>query len=137
MVRTDQLILDTFTGPRTLDDIQDGLTAPWAAHSEVPERIRTRLGLAVAEVGANIIEHAGQGGPVRLRMESVVGGNVVTVTFTDEGVAAPVDLTSVAMPAALAERGRGLAIAQAVLSELAYRRRGAVNEWTLVSEPFG
>lgn len=137
MVRTELLILETVTGPAALDDIQDNLQSLWAAHSEVPERIRTRVALAVAEVGANIIEHAGRGAPVKLRMESGVLGDVVKVTFTDEGAEASVDLGAVAMPVGLAERGRGLAIAQSVLAELAYRRRGAVNEWVLVSEAFG
>lgn len=136
MVRTDQLILETVTGPAALDDIQSNLESLWAAHSEVPERVRTRVALAVAEVGANIVEHAGRGAPVPMRMESVVVGNVVRVTFTDQGGEVSVDLGAVAMPVGLAERGRGLAIAQSVLGELAYRRRGTVNEWTLVSEDF-
>lgn len=136
MVRTDQLILETVTGPAALDDIQNNLESLWAVHSEVPERVRTRVALAVAEVGANIVQHAGRGAPVPMRMESVVVGNVVRVTFTDQGGEVSVDLGAVAMPVGLAERGRGLAIAQSVLRELAYRRRGTVNEWTLVSEDF-
>jgi anti-sigma regulatory factor (Ser/Thr protein kinase) len=40
------------------------------------------------------------------------------------------------MPDPMAERGRGLALAQAVLEELNYRRTH-LNHWTLVSKPFG
>lgn len=136
MVRTDRLVLDTVTGPATLDDIQDSLMSLWAMNPEVPELIRCRVAIAAAEVGANIIEHAGLGVPVRMRMESAVRAHSVRVTFTDEGVAAEVDLTRLTMPAELAERGRGLALARAVLAEFGYRRNGVVNEWTLVSDRF-
>jgi serine/threonine-protein kinase RsbW len=41
--------------------------------------------------------------------------------FTDDGTPVVIDLTSVAMPDPMAERGRGLAMAQALIDQLAYR----------------
>ena len=51
--------------------------------------------------------------------------------FTDEGDPADVDLTTVTMPDAMAERGRGLALAKACLDQLTYRRDSTGNHWTL------
>lgn len=59
----------------------------------------------------------------------------VRVQFTDDGVAARFDLNAVRMPDAMAERGRGLALARAVLDLLCYQRY-ACNHWTLVSKQF-
>lgn len=40
-------------------------------------------------------------------------------------------------PDALAKRGRGLALASAVLDRLVYRRHENYNQWTLLSRRFG
>jgi len=124
-------VLETTTGPETLEEIQRILDELWSAH-DIPELVRMHTDLAVSEIGANIIEHSGDGGPVRLRMEVEVVPGVVRVTFTDNGHPAPVDLSQVAMPDEMSERGRGLAIAYRVLDELSYRRDGEGNHWTLV-----
>ncbi len=99
-------VLETTTGPETLEKIQRILDELWSAH-DIPELVRMHTDLAVSEIGANIIEHSGDGGPVRLRMEVEVVPGVVRVTFTDNGHPAPVDLSHVAMPDEMSERGRG------------------------------
>ena len=124
-------VLETTTGPDTLQEIQRLLDEMWEAN-DVPEMARMYADLAVSEIGANIIEHSGDGTPVRLRMDVEVLTDVVRITFTDDGHPAPVDLTRVAMPDEMSERGRGLAIAYRVLDELSYRRDREGNHWTLV-----
>lgn len=96
---------------------------------------RLHVGIAAGEISANIVEHAGRGDAVRIRMEVTVLPTRVRVDFTDEGSPADVDLTAVRLPGEMAERGRGLALAQAVLETLAYHRDSA-NHWTLISKPF-
>lgn len=125
--------LDTVTGSGSLDAIFDVLEQAWMFNSHVPDHVRTRMGIAVGEIGANIVKHAGH--RVRVRMEVCVHPNKVEVMFTDHGAPLMVDLTAVRMPNALAEGGRGLAMAQAVLEQLSYCR-DLVNRWTLVSEQF-
>lgn len=132
----DVVVLDTLTGPDTLDSIQRTLEESWVRHSAVPEPIRIRLGIAAAEIAANIIEHAGRGRPVRIRMELRVFPSEVQIAFTDDGDPAVVDLTNVALPDDMAERGRGLALAHTVLAKLAYHRNHVGNHWLLVSEGF-
>jgi len=129
--------LETHAGPDALDRIHRALDALWSVHEEIPDAIRMQLAIAVAEVGANIIEHAGQGRPVRVRMDMDCRDHQVQIEFTDAGLPADIDIDSLHMPDEMAERGRGLALARAVLSRLTYRREDGVNHWTLVSQRFG
>lgn len=124
-------VLETTTGPETLDEIQQALDDLWS-NRDIPEMVRMHTALAVSEIAANIIEHSGDGRPVRLRMEVELVPEVIRVTFTDDGHPSPVDLSNIAMPDEMSERGRGLAIAFRVLDELSYRRDGEGNHWTLV-----
>lgn len=124
-------VLDTTTGPDTLRDIQRLLDEVWDANN-VPETTRMYTDLAVSEISANIIEHSGDGKSVHLMMDVELLPDAVRITFTDDGRPAPVDLSRVAMPDEMSERGRGLAIAYRVLDELSYRRDHDGNHWTLV-----
>jgi len=124
-------VLDTVTGSAALDEIGTMLDRMWSVYDHVPWAVRTQVGIAVGEIGANIIEHAAQGTPVRLRFEVLVLPDEVRAFFTDHGSPARLDLNiAVAMPDHLAESGRGLAIAQAVLDRLSYIR-GWANHWFL------
>lgn len=130
-------VLETVTGPHTLDEIQRTLDDMWAAHPGVPDGIRMELSIAVAEIAANIIEHAGGGQPIPVRMEVRMVPGEVHVEFTDHGrFAAHVDLTNLPPVEEMAERGRGLPLAQAVLARLSYRRNDVGNHWLLVSKRF-
>lgn len=123
--------------PDPLGAIQAELDSLWLDHPHVPADVRTQMSIAAAEIGANIVEHTGGRQPVRIQMGSELVGDQVHVTFTDDGPPADIDLASVAMPDATAERGRGLAMAQTVLDQLAYRCDDLGNQWTLISQRFG
>lgn len=117
---------------RTLDDA-------WAAHPEVPEVIRMEVAIAAAEVGNNLVDHAGRGRDLHIRVAVWVLDGQVRVHFTDDGLPARsgLDLSSIRMPDVMAENGRGLPLARASLSELSYHRDSTNNHWTLVSRRFG
>lgn len=66
-----------------------------------------------------------QHGPVRGSIQ--VREHQVEVVFSDEGEPATIDLEAVSTPDVLAERGRGLALASAVLAGLSYQRLENVN----------
>lgn len=125
-------VLDAVTGPNTLDQIQGLLDRLWEQHPDVSPTARIHMELAACEIGANILKHAGGGQPVRMRMEADVHDEAVRVSFTDDGHPAPVDLNAVSMPTEMAEQGRGLALAVAVLDELSFHREAKINRWTLV-----
>ncbi|OKH72699.1 anti-sigma regulatory factor [Mycobacterium sp. SWH-M1] len=126
-----EFVMEDVTGPETLDEIQRTLDTAWQTIA-VSAATKMYVELAVSEIASNIIEHAGDGEPVHLRMAVVVEPDVVSVTFTDDGRPAPVELTTFDMPDAMAERGRGLSIAHRVLDELSYCRDQNGNHWTLV-----
>ncbi|MGI9123872.1 MAG: ATP-binding protein [Mycobacterium sp.] len=137
MSRPDVRILDTGSDRDALGEIQDVLDELWSGHAEVPAVTRISMSSAAAEVGANILEHAGREHDVRIRMEVRLLPDAVHVEFTDDGRPAEVDLNAVEMPDELADRGRGLALAQAMLESLTYERGGHGNRWTLISRRFG
>lgn len=123
--------VDIAAGLSTLDDVQTALDDFWSHHDEVPSEVRMEVGIAAAEIVANILEHGRAGG---LHMEIQVLPDAVEIEFTDDGSPAEVDLFAVHMPDEDAERGRGLALAQAALRLLAYFRDEVGNHWTLVSK---
>lgn len=131
----DSWVLDTWTGPSTLDQIGDCLDGLWADHPHVPKSVRMQVGIAVGEIAANIIEHAAGDRPVRMRMKVRVRSDQVQVCFSDDGGPAHLDLRAVYKPDVMAERGRGLAMAHEVLERLRYRRF-TFNHWTLHSKRF-
>lgn len=134
-VSADCGVLDTTTGSATLDEIGTMLTQMWSVHDHVPPSIRDQVSIAVGEIGANIIEHAAQNRPLWLRMEVLVSPEEVRVAFLDDGPPAVVDLKKTTMPDAMAECGRGLAMAHAVLDRLIYHRN-LFNHWILFSKRF-
>ena len=131
-------ILSTLAQRAALDQIEQTFVDLWKSHDNVPHHIRLQLGIAIAEIVANIIEHATKGldRPVRLQMSAHVRTRQVHVQFSDDGIPNPVHLSEVSMPAELAERGRGIPLAKAVLDQLSYERAGGRNRWTLDSRTF-
>lgn len=135
MSRPETQILKTTAGPGTLVDIETALERVWSAHPHVPPMVRMHMGIAAGEIGANIIEHAAPGRQVSMTMDAIVTPGQVQVEFIDDGDPVQVNLETVCLPEDMAERGRGLALAQAVLAQLSYRR-AELNHWLLVSKPF-
>lgn len=135
MSQPETRVLETEAGPGALGDIETALDRTWTAHPNVPAIVRMHMGIAAGEIGANICEHAAAGRTVRIWMDIRVLPSQVHIEFTDDGSPAHVDLAAVTMPEDTAERGRGLALAQAVLEELSYRR-AELNHWILVSRHF-
>lgn len=135
MNRSENPTFETVSGPDTLADIARFLDGVLSTHQHVPDTVRMEVSIAAGEIGANIMEHAGRAQPVSIRMEVRVLIDEVWVEFIDDGAPAELDLTAVGLPDDMAERGRGLALAQSVLDKLTYQRN-AKNHWTLISKRF-
>jgi serine/threonine-protein kinase RsbW len=123
--------LETVTGPETLAELQHALDLVWATE-DIPEYTRMCVDLAVSEIGTNIIEHSGNGQPMKLEMVVTVLPDSISVVLTDDGQPVAVDLNQTAMPGEFSDRGRGLAIAHRVLDELSYSRNEDGNRWMLL-----
>ena len=125
------------TGAATIDDAHATLRHCWSAHNHVPGHIRMQLGIAVAELVANIVEHAAEGESVRVQMSIDVLADEVHISFTDDGAPCMVDPAASQMPGEFATRGRGIAMMRAVLGTLSYHRSDTHNHWRLISRHFG
>lgn len=126
------------SGPQMLDRIQSVLKELWASHPDLPELLTMDVNAAASEIAGNIIEHSAAGQPIRVRMEIRLMPEQVEIDFTDDGDPVSVDLDQVCFPDDLADRGRGLAIAKAVLDEVSYHRdiSSNTNHWTLARRRF-
>ena len=122
--------------PDPIGAMQAQLNTLWSSHPHVPDDVRMQMVIAASEVVANIIEHTGSGRPVGIRMGAKLVGDQVHVAFADNGPPADIDLSRVEMPDAMATRGRGLALAQAVLEQLTHRCDTSGNHWTLIGQRF-
>ena len=122
--------LDITAGPSTLDDVQTALDDFWSHHDEVPREVRMEVGIAAAEIVANILNTvarvASHGNPgsarrgrdrVHRRRQSR-GGRPVHRPYAGRGRRA---------------RARP-ALARAALRMLAYFRDEVGNHWKLVSK---
>lgn len=122
------------------ESVERQLEQAWLRFPQVPDEVRLQLAIAVAEVVGNIVKHGGalsRSLDVQMQMTLSRDGQV-KICFTDDGDEFPAgtELTARMMPDESAEGGRGLALAQAVLDELLYRRTNAINYWILLSRRF-
>lgn len=130
-------VLHTVAGPRALEETAAALDGQWSVHDEVPAATRLDLGIAVAEIVANTVEHGSAGGHrVQIEMQISVEPGQVLIALVDDGNECHVPLDTARLPDSDAERGRGLAMARSCLRELGYHRTAATNHWLLTSKPF-
>ena len=126
--------LDACARPECLDRVHALLGELWEDAPDIDFSARMRFEIAVAEVAANIVEHAGspEQGVVDLNLRLMSFDDRVEARFRDTGRAADVDLATARLPEDAAEDGRGLAIALAAVDEVSYERDGDVNCWLVV-----
>ena len=122
--------------PEMLDGVHDLVERLWDARPGVGAADRMRFEMAVIEILGNIIEHAYEpsatGDDGRRFEVTLVGTDTELVaSISDNGLPMSLDLSTVAMPDADAESGRGLALAAATLDDLAYLREDGRNHWRL------
>lgn len=127
----------TREGVATLDFVEGlhealGELAARAPH--IPELDVSLFSLAVIEIATNIAVHGPRGDEdVSLSVE-LSAGDALRATLRDSAAPVNFDPKAQTMVDALAESGRGLAIAAAVCDELSVERRGG-NVWRLVRRP--
>ena len=125
--RPERVVLETRALPSSLDEVHDLVERLWATAPEVTEQDRMRFTLVVAEVAANVVEHAARGEPVRMLLVLHARPDRIEAYFEDGG--APYSVGSEGSGDGLPESGRGLAMARAIAQEVAYERDGPLNRW--------
>jgi PAS domain S-box-containing protein len=112
-----------------LDLIHDALARFWESLRPAPaDEWRMLFELAVAEVAANVIEHA-RPALMSLRLSAGDGHAVAEFSYAGAGWT---DSPPTALPDAMAERGRGLFLARTGVDDVRYHRSGATVRWRLL-----
>ena len=119
----------------SIDIVQAEFDAWWNELEDAKLETRFAFEIAVVEIATNIVEHThrveGSAGR-RFKLTLSADDEAVTAVFSDNGMPADIDLSTVAMADVDDESGRGLALAIAALDSLDYSREGGRNIWTLV-----
>lgn len=114
-----------------VDTVQDFLEALWEEHDDVAALDRMAFETAIAELAANVIQHADGGSGVTCVLTVDIEADGLRATLKDTAEAGGFALRTVEMPDVLAEDGRGIALIQALVDDLAYDRVDGVNRWTI------
>jgi serine/threonine-protein kinase RsbW len=123
-------VLRAPAGPEALGPVHDLLAQLWADEPEVGDDARLRFETAVAEIAANIAEHAAAAGARELELQLRGLPDRLEAVFEDDG--GPVAPGPGGWPPDDAERGRGLELVRAAVDALRYERAGARNRWVVV-----
>ncbi|MDT0117590.1 ATP-binding protein [Microbacterium sp. PRF11] len=127
--------LETAVAPESLDAVFDLLAQWWPEVGEVPAVTRLGFETAVIEIAGNIVEHSrGDAAARRFTLELFADAEVLAATFRDDGDPPLLDLDAVRMADEDEVSGRGLALASATVDDVALRRDGDRNVWTLESK---
>jgi serine/threonine-protein kinase RsbW len=118
--------------PRALDRVHDAVAELWTEVPGVGPADRMAFETALVEVAGNVVRHACDGPGLDLTVDLAVRADRLEAHLRDRGRRSEARLEDVALPGELEESGRGLALAAALVDELAYRREGPVNHWTVV-----
>jgi len=112
-----------------LDLIHDAMARFWQGLRPPPSSAwRMLFELAIAEVAANVIEHA-RPALMSMRLGIDAGSVVAEIAYAGPGWT---DSLATALPDPMAERGRGLFLARTGVDEVSYQRAGMMVTWRLV-----
>jgi serine/threonine-protein kinase RsbW len=117
--------------PDSLETLHHLLAQVAAAHPDISAEDISMMETAVIEIAGNLIEHGRPPGEVSYRFILTVHPDRLEGLLADSGEELPGDLAGRGMPDDLAEDGRGLFLARAVLDELVYTRTPDANTWLL------
>ncbi|MCW2606735.1 MAG: hypothetical protein JWO60_1428 [Frankiales bacterium] len=123
-------LLSADARPSWLDQVHDLLDELWTEAPQVASTDRMCFTTALAEVAANIVEHAARQATVPVRLVVQVATEELRALFEDHGEEYDGEQDDDEDP--LAESGRGLTMARALTDELLYERDGPVNRWLVV-----
>ncbi|KAA1416838.1 ATP-binding protein [Nocardioides humilatus] len=127
----DSYVLHGFAVPEGVEALHDLLEQVGSEHPEVDSSDLMLFETAVIEIANNVVEHGRPLGKVQWRFSLDVLPGQLEAVLSDSGEAYPGDIDYV-MPDELAESGRGLPLARAILDEIDYTRAGDANHWHLV-----
>lgn len=126
----DELRLEGWAVPAGLEALHDLIEQAREAWPAVSAEAFMMLETAVIEIAGNVVEHGRPTGQVQWTFALRRREDGLEGVLSDDGHEYEGDLSSL-MPDPLSESGRGIALAQAALDELAYAREDERNVWTM------
>jgi serine/threonine-protein kinase RsbW len=129
---TGDYLLEGLAVPESLGLLHDLLERVGGEHPALASSDLMLFETAVIEVAGNVVEHGRPHGHVRWTFRLRALPDRLEATLSDSGEEYPGGTWGTEMPEPMAENGRGLALATAVLDSLRYERAGDANEWTMV-----
>ena len=121
--------LDAVSVPESIEDLHDLMERVRRDHPEVGDEDLMMLETAVVEIAGNVVQHGRPAGKVAYRLQLEVLDDRLRVRLDDSGTSEVPWPPGEADP--LAEGGRGIALAGAVVDRLDYERVGDQNRWVL------
>lgn len=135
---TGNYVIEGLSVPESLDRLHDLLDRVAQDEPGLDQQDLLLFETAVIEIAGNVVEHGRPTGAVAWSFRLDILPDRLSAVLSDDGqeyAVAEERLTDGwwAMPEdALAEGGRGLALASVALDELDYQRDEGVNSWTMV-----
>jgi serine/threonine-protein kinase RsbW len=121
--------LEALSVPQSIEELHDLMARVRHDHPEVHSEDLMMLETAVVEIAGNVVEHGRPEGRVPYRLRLEVLDHLLRARLVDAGAGAvpwpPRE------PDPMAEGGRGLALAGAVVDRLDYERVGDQNRWVV------
>ena len=124
-----QYLVAGFAVPDELETFHQLLARVGEEHPDLDATALMAFETAVIEIATNVVEHA-EGATWSFTL--VVTTTRLQGTLTDDGPAFDGDLDAALPDDLLAESGRGLPMARALLDELTYQRTEQTNRWLMV-----
>ena len=118
--------------PGDVDAVHALLETVWADVPDIPMMERFKFETALLELASNVVKHADGGYGLWCTLEIDAGPGRIEALVLDDGE--PSDAHVLApreMPDELSESGRGIAMIQALVDDLAYSREGTTNRWRI------
>jgi serine/threonine-protein kinase RsbW len=114
-----------------LTELHDLLDRVRAEHAELAAGDLAMLETALIEIAGNVVEHGTPPGGIRYEFTLDVGDDGLRGRLVDSGDEVVLEEAESGEPGEMAESGRGLLLARAVLTELRYERQLDRNVWFL------
>ncbi|MGJ9407464.1 ATP-binding protein [Nesterenkonia aurantiaca] len=124
----------SLSGPAEIgfvDQVLDALEELCTETHDLLDEDRTFFSLAVSEIATNIVTHCDPESGVTVQVDLAVDQEALRAWFHDDAKPVDISLNDPAMPNAMAESGRGLAIATMALDQLSHEIKDG-HIWTLV-----
>lgn len=120
------------TPPGDVNTVHDFLVDVWGEAATVSDIDRISIETALIELAANVMQHAdSDGAGLACEFAIVIDDETIAITVRDTGEPGDIQLVGAEMPELDAESGRGLALINALVDDVAYSQEGGHNVWRL------